>query len=199
MEQEKALSIKEDARIVRTKRDLANALEELLKEKSIEDISIKDITDRALISKNTFYNNFEDKNELLVFLFERYEQSLLEEVKPILDKTFYPTRIITFKKALEAIVHFFSTTDLPFEQMIANDRSRVLFYSLTSFIVDVLTRIEKNYDKLLSRRINPDIAIPFYAGAYASTIYLLYKNHHAKIEEKQLLSELMKLSMPAIE
>lgn len=198
MEQENALSIKEDARIVRTKRDLANALEELLKEKSIEDISIKDITDRALISKNTFYNNFEDKNELLVFLFERYERSLLEEVKPILDKTFYPTRIITFKKALETIVHFFSTTDLPFEQMIENDRSRVLFYSLTSFIVDVFTRIEKNYDKLLSRHINTDIAIPFYAGAYASTIYLLYKNH-TKIEEKQLFSELMKLSMPAIE
>lgn len=197
MEQEKAL-IKEDARIIRTKRDLANALEELLQERSIEDISIKDITDRALISKNTFYNNFSDKNELLVFLFERYELALLEEVKPILDKTFYPTRIISFKKALETIVHFFSTTKLPFEQMIANDRSRVLFYSLTSFIVDVFTRLEKNYGKLLSKRLNVDIAIPFYAGAYASTIYLLYKNH-TKIEEKQLFNDLLKLSIPAIE
>lgn len=51
MEETTTNTIKEDARIVRTKRDLANALEELLKEKSIDDISIKDITDKALISK----------------------------------------------------------------------------------------------------------------------------------------------------
>ena len=55
MTDETTIINKEDARIVRTKRDLANALEDLLKERSMSEISIKDITDRALISKNTFY------------------------------------------------------------------------------------------------------------------------------------------------
>ena len=45
---------KEDARVVRTKRDLRNALEELLQEKNFDELSVKDITDKALISKNTF-------------------------------------------------------------------------------------------------------------------------------------------------
>ena len=75
MTDENTIINKEDARIVRTKRDLANALEDLLKERSMSEISIKDITDRALISKNTFYNNFNDKNELLVFLLERCENA----------------------------------------------------------------------------------------------------------------------------
>ena len=80
--EEEKTNIKEDARIVRTKRDLANALEELLEEKSFDEISIKEITDKALISKNTFYNNFEDKNDLLTFLFARYEAYLIKDVKP---------------------------------------------------------------------------------------------------------------------
>ena len=79
-------STKEDARIVRTKRDLANALEELLQEKNFDELSVKDITDRALISKNTFYNNFQDKNELLNFLFERYREQLLKDIQPYIDK-----------------------------------------------------------------------------------------------------------------
>ena len=48
-EEEKIL--KEDVRTIRTKRDLANALEELLQEKNFDEIAIKDITDAALISK----------------------------------------------------------------------------------------------------------------------------------------------------
>ena len=61
---------KEDARTIRSKRDLANALEELMQEINYDDIGIKDIADRALVSKNTFYNNFNDKNEVLIKLWD---------------------------------------------------------------------------------------------------------------------------------
>lgn len=198
MTDENTIINKEDARIVRTKRDLANALEDLLKERSISEISIKDITDRALISKNTFYNNFNDKNELLVFLFERYENALLKEIKPILDKTFYATRIFNFRKSIEVIVHFFYTTDLPFKQMIQNDTSRVLFYSLNVFIQDIFTRLEKNYDKFLTKKVNSKITSAFYAGAFASTIYFAYVKG-LDIEEKELSHDLIRLSLPIVE
>ncbi len=198
MEEKENTSIKEDARIVRTKRDLANALEELLKEKSIDDISIKDITDKALISKNTFYNNFNDKNELLVFLFERYESALLKEIKPILDKAFYATRIFSFKKAVEVIVHFFYTTDLPIKEIIQHDSSKVLFYALDVFIQDVFKRLEKNYEKFLTKKINSQITAPFYAGAFASTIYFAYING-LTIEEKEMARDLVRLSLPIVE
>ncbi len=198
MEEKEKISIKEDARIVRTKRDLANALEELLKEKSIDDISIKDITDKALISKNTFYNNFNDKNELLVFLFERYESALLKEIKPILDKAFYATRIFSFKKAVEVIVHFFYTTKLPIKEIIQHDSSKVLFYALDVFIQDVFKRLEKNYEKFLTKKINSQITAPFYAGAFASTIYFAYING-LTIEEKEMARDLVRLSLPIVE
>ena len=78
---------KEDGRIIRSKRDLANALIELLQEKNYDDIGIKEITDKARVSKNTFYNNFKDKNELLSFVFQRYEDALFEEIRPLRKKS----------------------------------------------------------------------------------------------------------------
>ncbi len=198
MEENERANIKEDARIVRTKRDLANALEELLMEKGIDQISVKDITDKALISKNTFYNNFNDKNELLIFLFERYEAALIKEIKPILDKAFYATRIFSFKKAVESIVHFFYTTSLPIKEIIKHDSSKVLFYTLDVFIQDVFKRLEKNYEKFLTKKVNSVITSHFYAGAFASTIYFAYTND-LNISEKEIARDLVRLSLPIVE
>ena len=192
------ISTKEDARIVRTKRDLANALEELLQERSMEDISIKDITEKALISKNTFYNNFADKNELLLFLFSRYEAELIKEIKPILDKTLYATRLFSFRKVAETIVHFFYTTTLPIKKIIANDTSHVLFYGLNLFIQDVFVKLEKKYGKFLAKKINSEITAPFFSGAFASTIYFAYVRN-LELPEKTIAKDIIRLCYPIVE
>lgn len=54
-----------DPRVKRTRQFLQNALLELLGEKSIESISIQDITERAAINRATFYDHFPDKYALL--------------------------------------------------------------------------------------------------------------------------------------
>ena len=52
-----------------TKEALANALKNLLKQKSLSKISVKDITDYCNISRNTFYYHFKDKYELINWIF----------------------------------------------------------------------------------------------------------------------------------
>ena len=52
-----------------TKEALANALKNLLKQKSLSKISVKDITDYCNISRNTFYYHFKDKYELMNWIF----------------------------------------------------------------------------------------------------------------------------------
>lgn len=47
---------KEDARVTRSKRDLALALQDLLRTKNFDDITIKEISQTAMVSKLTFYN-----------------------------------------------------------------------------------------------------------------------------------------------
>ncbi len=56
----------EDRRRVRTRQMLRNALLELIDEKGYESVTVQEITDRADLSRATFYLHFKDKDELLV-------------------------------------------------------------------------------------------------------------------------------------
>lgn len=55
----------QDLRIARTQRLIKQAFYELIKERGFENITVKDITERAMISRNTFYLHYSDKFELL--------------------------------------------------------------------------------------------------------------------------------------
>lgn len=50
-----------------TKELLAKSLKELAKTKPADKITVKDITDNCGLSKRTFYHNFQDKAELVLF------------------------------------------------------------------------------------------------------------------------------------
>lgn len=50
---------------------LANALLELMRDKPYSKISVKDITQRAYVSRATFYNHFKHPDEIIEFLLER--------------------------------------------------------------------------------------------------------------------------------
>ena len=50
---------------IRSKQYLVAALLELMDEKSYETISVKELTDRAKLSRRTFYTNFETKEDVL--------------------------------------------------------------------------------------------------------------------------------------
>lgn len=54
-----------DLRIKRTQAAIRASFFELVKDKGFEHISVKDITDGAMISRNTFYLHYADKYELL--------------------------------------------------------------------------------------------------------------------------------------
>ena len=56
-----------DLRVTKTYRLLAQAFSELLEEKSFDDITVKELCDRAMIRRTTFYKHFSDKYEYLAF------------------------------------------------------------------------------------------------------------------------------------
>lgn len=57
----------EDPRITRTRQLLLQALSELMREKSFEAISIREIAERATLNRVTFYAHFQDKYALLEY------------------------------------------------------------------------------------------------------------------------------------
>lgn len=54
-----------DLRIKRTQSAIKKSFFELIEKKGFEHISVKDITDNAMISRNTFYLHYSDKYDLL--------------------------------------------------------------------------------------------------------------------------------------
>jgi hypothetical protein len=59
-------SPKEDRRMVRTKKCLADALKQLILEKDYDSITVQDIIDRANVGRSTFYTHYESKEQLLI-------------------------------------------------------------------------------------------------------------------------------------
>lgn len=75
-----------DLRIKRTQRAIKESFFKLVDEKGFEHISVKDITDGAMISRNTFYLHYADKYDLLNKICDELLASLFIKVRQQLEK-----------------------------------------------------------------------------------------------------------------
>jgi AcrR family transcriptional regulator len=74
-----------DPRIRRTRQMLFEALERLLKSRSIDQLSVSDITDAATLNRATFYDHYTDKFALLEGLVEARFQELMSHRGVVFD------------------------------------------------------------------------------------------------------------------
>lgn len=63
-----------DLRIKKTHKALRKAMQELLTEKSFDEISVTELCERAETRRATFYKHFGDKSELLVYMIQELQQ-----------------------------------------------------------------------------------------------------------------------------
>ncbi|CAD2072403.1 TetR/AcrR family transcriptional regulator [Phocicoccus pinnipedialis] len=72
--------MKRDLRVVKTLSAIDKAFLELLQEKTFDQITIKEICDRAIINRATFYSHYTDKFQLI----ESYQETLVKGIREIL-------------------------------------------------------------------------------------------------------------------
>lgn len=75
----------QDKRIIKTKKAIRTAFTELLSEKDINEITIKDISDRAIINRKTFYSHYAGIYELV----DEIENEIVEMLLNALDGESY--------------------------------------------------------------------------------------------------------------
>ena len=68
-----------DPRILRTRKMMLDSLVSLIIEKGFDAVSVKDIADRAMVNRTTFYNHYEDKSDLL----ERGMEEVLDNLRDL--------------------------------------------------------------------------------------------------------------------
>lgn len=71
-----------DLRYIKTEDLITNAFIECAREYSLDQIHIKDICNKARISRNAFYAHYRDKYELVDHMFDRISEKILRELTP---------------------------------------------------------------------------------------------------------------------
>ena len=90
-----------DLRILRTKKNIHEAMISLLYEKPFDKITINDISKQAEISRGTFYLHYQDKYELV----EKYQEELLEKAHALFQTNIHENR----QEFFVVMLQFFST------------------------------------------------------------------------------------------
>jgi len=75
--------IKLDRRTSRTRRQLRNALMDLILERGYNAVTVEDITDRADLGRTTFYLHYRDKEGLLIESLEAIAEDLKKQVENV--------------------------------------------------------------------------------------------------------------------
>ena len=102
-----------DPRTIRTRQLIIDAFNELLVTKGFEQMTVKDITERATINRATFYAHFVDKYALL-------EEVLTELIERIMNESL--KEIETEQLSEQVIVQYFLGIVRVHDQMYANCR-----------------------------------------------------------------------------
>lgn len=66
-------------RVLVTKRAIYQALADLMAERDFHSISVRDIQERAGVSRSTFYRCFEDKYDVINWSFKRFKQIMVQD------------------------------------------------------------------------------------------------------------------------
>ncbi|MBP7757533.1 MAG: TetR/AcrR family transcriptional regulator [Anaerolineaceae bacterium] len=95
-----------DRRILRTRLAIRNALVSLIEEKNFNDLTIRDLAERAHINRGTFYLHYRDKQDLL----DQTEQEIIEDFRAMASQI-NPEELLAHQQAdqpLPAMVTFFT-------------------------------------------------------------------------------------------
>ncbi|WP_307891737.1 TetR/AcrR family transcriptional regulator [Bacillus swezeyi] len=95
-----------DRRINRTKRMIRDALSGLMEEKTFEEITVTDISQKADINRGTFYLHYQDKYDLL----EQSESEIIKDIRNISKQSLQSVKILNgsiIDKPLPFVVNIF--------------------------------------------------------------------------------------------
>lgn len=138
------MSGKEDLRVRRTKKALFTSFVELVREKTIDEITINELCDKAGIRRATFYKHYSDKFDFITaytcYLRDNFDQAMRKGGKPTLTTDYY----VEYAKR---IVGFISENEVAIENIYKSNLFPTVMYNI----------VEQNY-KDTKERLSASVA-----------------------------------------
>lgn len=114
-----------------TKHLFANSMHELSRQKTVEKITVVDITKNCSLSRESFYYHFKDKYDLISWMFITSFDIIMDRFNNYNDT--WENSLIAFLKYLKAHVDFFSSALL-------DSKTNNFFDSFFSYTVDAMVK-----------------------------------------------------------
>ena len=169
---------KTDLRIIKTNNTLYDALINLLKEKTFEEIKVSDICQKALVNRSTFYAHFNDKYELFMSLINSLKESLQIELKSIEEtnlKDYY-------LKMIEVFLNHIEGKEQIYKSILINNRSSIIMDMIYDTITeDINQKVTKN-----DKDVPNEIFTAYYLGAIVNTGIEWFKNDKKYSKDKMI-------------
>ncbi len=180
-----------DLRIQKTYTCLMNAMLELIKEKTFDQITVNELCERALVGRGTFYKHFSDKNEFFIFILNEMLEHYLLEAE---EKTDPENPCYYYIAFFEAFMLFIEKINQVFGPPTSNSTVSVMIYSMSETISQKLERHfrmdEDNGNALI---ISPVSAARFLTGAMAQSAR--YRMSHPDQKQEDGLVEDMQAAI----
>ena len=187
---------KEDPRVIRTRRLLKQAFIDLMGERTFEQITVQDISDRATVKRVTFYLHYKDKNDLMIQCIDEILCDLRDKVNvqrafsidfDHLESEPHPSFVQLFHHVAE---------NFPFyKALLVTNRTPYLTSGLLEiiheFISEGINRIEPNEQNLTAKR---DLIIKYVESAFLEVIIWWIENN-LHYSEYDMAFQLMNLSI----
>lgn len=157
-----------DLRIQKTYNALTSSLYAMMIETSFEQIKVKDICDRAMVRKSTFYKHFADKYELLAFMVRRLKDNFdskiyaeRSEVEPVEYYICFVDQIFDFIN---------SNGDFVKSAMQSNSFPLVLNILSEQATPDIRAKLKEDLKKGHKIIAHPDFTASFFVGGIMEII-----------------------------
>ena len=158
---------KRDRRVVKSQEAIKKAILELMTEKNFEDITIRDISDRANVNRGTIYLHYMDKYDLLDKIIEEHINNLRELCHAASEMSFQEGNYVWFEYFADN--HLFFSTMLNTKSA-AYFRSRFLDLVIQEYKVEVDVTEGKNQD------LNKEVVLQFLGAAVVGAVEWWFRN-----------------------
>lgn len=144
-----------------TKKALSSAFKRLLEEKPFAKISVGDICEKCEMNRKSFYYHFQDKYDLVNWIFDTEFLSSASES-------------VTGQDLLNSLCIYFYENRIFYRRVFSVEGQN----SFADYFREIIISVLKNYLHGISGAANPDFFVEFYADAFVCSFkkWLLAEN-----------------------
>jgi len=182
---------KQDLRITKTYMALTKTFVEMMEDERFEEITVKELCDKAMIRKSTFYKHFADKYELLTFIvreaqakFDAKSASEAQSGEPVDFYTHLFSHVIDFLKENKKLVQ---------SAMSSNSFPLILNILSEQIISDVCRKLKEDEKKEHKLIASPEVMASLFTGGLTEVIkwWIMQEKPISEASLKEQVSALM--------